>query len=526
MNYLEANYNIIFNEDNFDNSIQALLKHSKNKTRFKKNPFYVSTGGTDTSDYTSKSLRRSNFSQKKFDQTIFNNCGTSGASFSLCEFNNCQFKNANFQESTFSGGIIQNNMDKNPIINSNFNHSLFTNKFKINNVLFQHCVFQGTAFIDCNIENTTFFSSTLEDTLFSSTSMKKVNFSDLNIDYSVFENIHMHQVILPFSQVCFSFGLLPYLLRTSDEIYISSADATIGYIPKDEYLKLIPDFLQYYNGTSDYFPLANIYLALGKNEQAKDAITKGLLFAIVDYDFQRIKYLCKLIYSYPVFSFHERKNIYDYINAHICFSDADSRLQYNYTVYKNEINNYLLNSNIQNTLSSEINIITGINYDNGILLGSTLSIIEESIEYGKSFIGEHSISIRHNSNVEISVFIQDCYQALCVIIPNIYFTLLGIEIIKEKRITNQQKKKELQYSETIKSIDIERAQIQLERDKVALKKEQLELENQLAAPMQQTPEALRQNILNLGVNISEIHHITYGNIPPDVNENIIQHSSR
>lgn len=526
MNYLETNNNVFFNEDDFDSSIQALLKHSKNKTRFKKNPFYTSTGGTDSSDYTSKSLRRSNFSKKTFDHTIFNNCGTSGAHFSLCDFNNCQFKNANFQESTFSGGIIQYNMGENPIINSNFNHSLFTNEFKIDNVLFQHCVFQGTAFIDCRIKNATFFSSTLEDTLFLNTSMEKVSFSDLNIDYSVFENIHMHQVTLPFSQICFSFGLLPYLLSTNDEIYISSANTKIGYIPKDEYLKLIPEFLQYYTGTSDYFPLANIYLALGKNEQAKNAITKGLLLAITDYDFQRIKYLCKLIYSYSVFNYHERKTIYDYINSHICFSDADSRLQYNYTVYKNEINNYLLNNNKPNILTSEINIITEINYSNSILLGSTLSIIEESIEYGKSSIGEHNISIRHNSNVEIFVFIQDCYQALCVIIPNIYFIFLGIENLKEKRITNQQKKKELQHDDAMKSIEIENAQIQLERDKIALRKEQLELENQLTVSLQQSPEALRQNIMNLGVSISEIHHITYGNIPPDANENIIQQSSR
>ncbi|MDE7287280.1 MAG: hypothetical protein K2N55_10630, partial [Lachnospiraceae bacterium] len=169
---------------------------------------------------------------------------------------------------------------------------------------------------------------------------------------------------------------------------------------------------------------------------------------------------------------------------------------------------------------------TTINYDNGILLGNTLAILEESIECGKSPVGEHSISIRHNSSVEISVFVQDCYKALSVIIPNIYFILLGIEIIKEKRIATKQKKKELQYNESLKAIEIENAQIQLERNKVALKKEQLEFENQLTAPMEQSQDALRQNIMNLGVNISEIHHITYGNIPPEAKENIIQYSSR
>ncbi len=525
MDYLETNNNAILNEKSLDDSIRVLLKHSKNKTRFKRNPFYVSVGGTDSADYTSKSLRRSNFSQKIFDHTIFNNCGTAGAHFSSCQFNKCQFKNANFQESTFSGGIIQHNTDENPITNSNFNHSLFTNKFEIKNVLFEHCVFQGTAFIDCSIKNTTFWSSTLEDTLFSNVTMEKVKFSDLNIDYAVFENVRMHQVILPFSQICFSFGLLPYLLSTTDEVYITSANTDIGYMSKNSYMELIPDFIQYYAGTDDYFPLANIYLAFGKNELAKNAITTGLLLAISNYDFQRIKYLCKLIYSSSVFNYHERKTIYDYINCHIRFYDTDSRLQYNYAIYKNEISNYLLNNNKRYILTSEINIITAVNYNNGNLLGNTLSILEEIIECGKSADGEHSISIRHNSSVEIFVFIQDCYQALSVIVPGIYSVCLGIEILKEKRIANKQKKKELEYDETLKKIEIKKAQTQLERDKIALKKEQLELEKQLVDPIQQNQAVLRQNILNLGVDISEIHHITYGNIPPDADEKIIQYSS-
>lgn len=521
MDYIQKMDDFIFSEDNFNKAIESLLIHSKNKTRFRKNPFHVSTGGIDSSDYTSKSLRRSKFSQKNFVQTIFKNSGSAGSIFSSCQFDKCQFVNANFQECTFSGGNISNNTNEIPITNSNFNHSLFTNNFEINDVYFQHCVFQGTAFIDCAIKNSKFFSSTLEDTLFSNVCLEKVRFSDLNIDYSEFENVKMHQVILPFSQICFSFGLLPYLLKTDDTVYVTSSNSKDGYISKEDYLKLIPDFIQFYKGVNDFFPLANIFLSLGNRECAKESIMNGILTAITNFDFIRIKYLCKLIYSYPVFSYHERKLIYDYINSHICFYDTDSRLQYNYSLYKSEINNYLLNKNKADILTSEINIITEITYDNGNLLGQTLSILEELIEYRKSKVGEHNISIRHNSNVEILVFLQDLYQSLAIIVPAIYSVFLGIEILKEKKTTNKQRRLELQYEKSLKSIEIENAQIELERNRIGLEKEKLELENQLIQRLQ-NQEELRQNIIDSNINISEIHHITYGNIPPDVNENIIQ----
>lgn len=48
----------------FDTSVEMLLQHSKNKTKFRKDPFLTSTGGVDISDYTSKGIKRSRFAQK------------------------------------------------------------------------------------------------------------------------------------------------------------------------------------------------------------------------------------------------------------------------------------------------------------------------------------------------------------------------------------------------------------------------------------------------------------------------------
>ena len=230
---------------------------------------------------------------------------------------------------------IKNNLLNNPITNSNFNRSLFSNSFHITNVHFQHSIFRQTTFIDGILQNTTFYSSTLEDTLFFNIFMDSVRFNDLNIDYSLFTNVHMNDVILPFSQICFTFGLLSYLMKTDDNVYITSVQNDNGYISKEEFLELLTYFETYYKGTYDFFPLANIYLSLGQYDKAKEAVLNGILLATTNCDFRQIKYLSKLIHMYSVFDFHQRKQIYDYINAHITFDDMNQNLFYNYNTYKN-----------------------------------------------------------------------------------------------------------------------------------------------------------------------------------------------
>ena len=347
-----------------EHSIEKLLEHSKNKNKFRINPFLASTGGRDCSDYTNKSIKRSKFAQKIFYGTTFKNSAAAGANFVHCTFDNCKFINANFQECTFLECNIKNNSINNPVTNSNFNRSLFSNSFHIKNTYFQHSIFRQTAFLDGILQNTTFYSSTLEDTLFFNVFMDSVRFNDLNIDYSVFTNVHMNDVILPFSQICFTFGLLPYLMKTDDNVYITSAQNDNGYISKEEFLALLTYFEIYYRGTNDFFPLANIYLSLEQYDKAKEAVLNGILLATTNYDFRQIKYLSKLIHMYSVFDFHQRKQIYDYINAHITFYDMNPNLSYNYNTYKNEISSFLLNNNRSGIATSEIDIVTNV-YPNG-----------------------------------------------------------------------------------------------------------------------------------------------------------------
>lgn len=526
----DVNSRLISCPDTFqlEQSIERLLQHSKNKSKFKKEPFIGSTGGRDTSNYTGKSIKRSNFAQTHFYETQFINSAAAGSHFTHCEFDNCKFINANFQECTFLHNIIKNNTSENSITNCNFNNSLFSDNFLITDVQFQHSVFQDTAFINGTIQDTTFYSSTLEDTIFSNILMNSVRFNDLNIDYSVFDNVQMSDVILPFSQICFTFGLLPYLLNTKDNVHVTSVQNKNGYISTQEFLDLLPCFEIYYCGTSDFFPLTNIYLALGEYKKAQTAILNGILLATTNCDFRQIKYLSKLIYTYSIFDFHERKQIYDYINSHISFYDMNPSLLYSYSVYKNQITSFLLNNNRTGIITSEIDILTNVYPEESEKLGILLATLEQIIEQEKSGKGEHEILCRHNSAEEIVITIQDIYQALQFIIPTIYSVLLGAFILEEKWTNHKKQKIELQNSSELKELELEEARIEVERKRIALEKEKAEYhmweQEQITQKNSIKNEILRKNIANNNIEITEISHITYGDIPPEVDKRMLQYS--
>lgn len=527
-----------------ENSIEKLLKHSKNKSRFKKAPFFTSIGGVDISDYTSKSLRRSRFLEKTFHETKFINSAAVGSYFMNCNFNECELKNANFQECTFSESNFKNNTDMNPIINCNFNNSLFTDKCRLEKLDIQHSVFYETAFIQCTLRNIKFFSCTLQDTTFENVDMENIVFSDLNIDYSSFKNVRMSNVILPFSQICYAFGLIPYLMNTSDKIFITSASNENGIISVAEFLELLPDFEIYYDGTKEFLPLANIYLAKGENSKAEETILNGISIAITNFDFRQIKYLSKLIYTYSIFDFHQRKRIYDYIISHISFTEMNAGLLYKYNTYINQIKSFLLDNNRSGIATCEIDILTDVYPEESKKLGILLSSIEQLIEQNKSEKGEHNILCRHNSAEEILVTIQDIFPALEHIIPEIYAVFIGAFILDKKFSTRKKTALDLKYAQELKELEVKEKHIELEkkelelqekhieieRQKLQLQKEKDEYENSKNKQIQDknyiSMEILRKNITDHAICINEIHHITYGDIPPEADVKIVQYKQK
>lgn len=513
-------------DNSLDNTVRILLQHCKNKEKFKMDACKISTGREDSIDYTNKGIKRSRFSQKEFIKSIFKNSAAAGSNFCACTLDNCQIINANFQECSFVNSQIINNPINNPIMHSNFNESLFSDNFLLDNTYFEHSVFYKTAFIGGEIKNTTFYSCTLEGVTFSDVTMNSVKFTDLNIDYAVFEHVRMHNVILPFSQICYTFGLLPYLANTNDEVYITSVANENGYISKEEFLCLIPHFIKYYTETKEYFPLANIYFFQGEYEKAKTEIKKGILTSVAECDFRRIKYLCKLISVYSVFNFHEREEVYNYIYSHISFYDMNPSLLYNYTVFQKEIEGYLLNNNREGIITAKITITTDVFSDDSEKLGILLSSIEEVIDLYKSPKGEHKISCRHNSAESLSVIIQDILRSLICIIPSLYYVLLGITNLAEKQLNIKKEKINLKEMEELRQLELEKSRLEVEYKKLEIEKGNIELNKMKAALTEEQNqikrEILRRDITGHDINITGINHIMIGNIPSKIDKNLIQ----
>lgn len=514
-------------ECSLDDAISALQKHCKNKNKFSRKPTSIIVDGVNSCDYTNKSLRRTYASNTHFKYTVFSGSAAAGSIFYNCNFDHCKIENANFQECSFINSHLSCGLDSFNIIHSNFNETLFSENFLIKNNIFEHSVFYNTAFIDGCILNTTFNSCTLENATLTNVLLKNVRFTDLNIDYTTFEKVIMDRVILPFSQICYTFGLLPYLATTTDNVYITSQCTPGGIIAPNEYLTLIPCFEKYYKETQEYFPLANIYFYMGKTNEAKKVILEGIQKGVMSVDFRKIKYLCKLIYTYNVFSYHERYDIISYIYSRISFSNMHSSLLYNFTAYKNEIEGYLLRRNSPNIITAEINIITNISFSEEKKLGVALSVIEEIIELYKSDSMEHRIICHHGSPETFFLEIQDTLPTIVAIVGTLYGILVSHYTLQEK-ITS------LQTAKLQRKLDLEKTQLE-----IANQKEQLintRLDNQLKQTQLEQitleradsqdkikKQILQKNISENNVEIKEINHIIFGNIPVNLDSDIIQY---
>ena len=75
-------------EKSIDDTIQILLRHCKNKEKFRKDANQIATNGEDHKDYTNKGIKRSRVSGKKYIHSIFKNSAAAGSNFYACVFDN------------------------------------------------------------------------------------------------------------------------------------------------------------------------------------------------------------------------------------------------------------------------------------------------------------------------------------------------------------------------------------------------------------------------------------------------------
>jgi hypothetical protein len=203
-------------------------------------------------------------------------------------------------------------------------------------------------------------------------------------------------------------------------------------------------------------------------------------------------------------------------------------LFYSYNVYKKEIESYLLNNNRKGITTAEIKITTEVFPDEAHKMGILISTLEEIIDLYKSPLGEHKIICRHNSAESIVVFIQENWPSIILIVTSIYSVLMGCLSLEDKILDIKIKKNDLHSSQIQKKLEHQKISQELVINQLDIELKETELNEIHSAQLEKNNkirhEILRRNITENNVGINKINHILYGNIPAQVDKELLQYS--
>lgn len=478
-----------------------LRKYAKNKDFFRIDQYKINVGIQISKDYSNLNQRRSFYSECMFSKSNFTNTGFTGSIFSNCNFkdnvlkrtvfDSCNFRQCNFTRSTNGNNVLEG---------TNFNNAVFVKctfeGIVLDAGLASNAVFENVVFKNCVFLGMLWEGSTFEDVHFDNCQLKGLNF-----EQCIFENIHMNNIRLLFPTIPFIINGIKYLMETDDNVYVSSADSPNGRMDKSEYLKLLPTLEKFYYGTKNYFPLANIYIAQEKYQNAYNAIIHGVRLAIQLRSFKSLRSFCLLLKTIPVLEPKHYNYAFECIQNEIGHQFFSSTEYYILSRYLGEVRQLLV-SGRQGTVVG-ITIKTGINSDDYNKLGILISVLNSIIDYSSTKANNY-IEIRHFSPYDIFCQITANPECIFSIIGIIYSALLGIDTLYKKHKENVQKS--IEEKQTLAQIELIKAQTEQIRIDNLLKKQQLEKDNE---KIKQARETICENHIIIN-NIS--HNITDSSI--------------
>ncbi|MDR0436723.1 MAG: pentapeptide repeat-containing protein [Bacteroidales bacterium] len=320
---------------------------------------------------------------------------------------------------------------------------------ELNNCHFQSSSLTGidcknARFIDCIFdaiiwENAKFFHCILENVIL----------KDINIEFVCFDNTEFIGTKFPFASIPFSFKCLEYILNTEREIKISS-EVSVDGISRQEYLEKLPHLIKFYSYTKNYFPLANILVAINELDEAFVAIKQGVIFSIKLHEYRTLKYFSVLM-MLSSFTGEQKSEIYELINSELNRQAMSSVNTYGSSVYLFEIRDNLLNGREKPYVSFEIYA------DIDCKSSAKLSTIINSIESMMTIFGSesnHYIEFRHNSPFQFLVGFFSNTQNIVALIAAFYLAYKGSYKFYNDYLDTTQKKLEIiKIKEEIKHLE-------------------------------------------------------------------------
>lgn len=345
------------------------------------------------------SLTHSRFHNCTFNKVNFKRAAVTGSIFEGCTFNECNFDGADLEFCEFRSCKI--NIPR--IDGCSFNNSNLI-KTNLKNMDFIGCTFTEAFFEESEIKNVKIQFCTLEGAYLKECKFFDLDWRELNLEYSDFEKPQMKNVVLPFFQIPYIFGILDYISNTSDEVYISNNSDDLSI---DEYFTYgIPFLIDEYRSKEKFFPLSNIYLN-GRNRdygEALECLTAEVRMLVMVRDYRNIKFCCKLISQYPMFDKRHLNKIYKMIvDTDVSFNKNSAEMK-SFTRNIGEIRRILFSRKKEPGLT--IKILTNIGVENSLRFANLLNQFQNLAKPNHTNKIQASFTLSYNSPLLIKVKIQ------------------------------------------------------------------------------------------------------------------------
>lgn len=417
-----------FEPEQIQQAISSLEKYiplMQNNNRL----FEAGVNMTVTGEYNDYSLKRSSLITSDVKMASFINTTFTGSYFSEVIYSDTKFDESNMQYCQY----IHNEMRNVDIHSSNLSYSNFFNT-TFDNVKFMGSTVSEILFEQCIFKDCLFTSSMLENTIFMQCTFYNVMFVNTNVEYMEFKNCKFSNVSLPMAQVPYVFGLFQSMEISDNDIKLS-ADGKIVHL--NEYKSLKDALIIYYTSISEYFPLANIYLASGEFDIAYDYITMGMQKAIIQRNFRMLKFFCKQAKQKNIFSYNKLKELYVKIEKYSAEQKFNIYEQRSFIYNIGEIRSILLD-NMDDFPTARIALQTNID-------SSESEKIIQAIEYIDTAVNESCtqkishIEYHHNSDANFIIQISASYVEIILLVNTLVMLSGNIIDSVQKKIINHQK---------------------------------------------------------------------------------------
>lgn len=373
----------------------------------------------DTAPPEPKSLEDKDFKGQILNHTIMENitllrcnydaaCVT-GAIFRNCKFIDCSMDQANFEFCEF----YQCEFSIKKVYGCSFNNSSFVES-DFDGIHFDACTFTGAYFQRCPFRHVGISYSTLENAHFKQCSFYHMDIRYLNMDFVDLDNPYMEDVVLPISQVAFIFGAPQYLSNTKDTVFISKGNR--GRMTLTEFFQeTVPLLCSHFEKSKQFFPLANLYFAVGNSRAGAHAVEQGLAGSMANRDFRMLKHYCKLAAHSGAY---HPSTLHQLYHNYICRLYPQYSLESgipNYSRHITEIQTELFSKAKKPSFS--ITFKTNIRHGEFNLIGKLVNGIFSLTQHGGSFRSDDvEVVLGYHSPLSVTVHVSGEEKALAALL--------------------------------------------------------------------------------------------------------------